>query len=378
MSTLGRFGTSSPSLDSLVSTALTTGIPALADMAVAGDPASRSHIPNGVRWDYGSGYTTSQGTFTGTVDLTYSNVQTSGNTISAQFNVQSTNFTKNGEVRPFDHATGTVSAQQGADGKTTGTVTLDGGGTITAGSGDDITDAAFPVTGTMQFDTARCAKYPIGGSVTMDYSALMEQPANVTTGTIAFDGSCDGTFQWTGPALLLAFAPTTAPAECPTFFGLAMLFDLISVTWNGATIQGSADRTLPDDEGVTWHDQTSMQGTLSADGSAVLTFQIDSHQKSTYPVGHEDCPAGGCTRELWASATLSNLPRSQPDETLWDWQSLSLFAGYWAPGTASITSWSLHQVGAGFPDSSDNYDCTYPIDQSKPNQGGIILLLAKP
>ena len=154
LATMGLIGTKSPSIDSLVSTALTTGVPALVNMAVNYSPSTRTSLRERVRWNFGNGTTNAHGTYTGTIDLTYSNLLINGNSGSAQYNVQTTNFTKNGAVRPFDHVSGTVSVQQGSSGKTTGTVTLNGGGTVTYTNGSKVTSAAISATGSVQFDTS--------------------------------------------------------------------------------------------------------------------------------------------------------------------------------------------------------------------------------
>lgn len=367
-SSLGRIGTTSPSLDSLVSTALTTGVPALIDLAVAGNPVSRSRIPNGVRWTFGNGYTDAKGTHTGTVDLTYSNVQVSGNTINAQFTAGSTSYTKNGVKRPYDHATGTINAQQGSNGKTTATIALDGGGTIVTAEGESI---PLPLTGSVQFDTARCTKYPIGGTINTDYSALLEQPASSTTGSMTFNASCDGTFQFTGPAYALAFPPEIAPSSGPCSLGLfgGMWGDIIVVKWTGAAFQATGNRTQTDDHGIVNVYQTTMQGTVSADGTTVVTFHAESHWKATYPAGYSSCPAGGCTRERWVNFTTSSL--TYAGRTYF-------FDVYSGKGPAAFTSWSDHVVKAGWPTPSDNSDCTYPLDPSNPNNGGVTLLLVRP
>jgi hypothetical protein len=367
LSTMGLIGTKSPSLDSLVSTALTTGVPALVNMAVNYSPSVRSALPNGVRWNFGSGTTNPHGTYTGTIDVTYSNVQINGNAISGQYNVQTTNFTKNGAVRPYDHVSGSVNAQQSSNGKTTGTVTLNGGGTVTYSNGSTVTSAAIPLTGSVQFDTSRCAKYPIGGTITTDYSTLFEQPANTVAGSTTFNGACDGTYQYTGPVEVLASPQETgggSSCEAPWWWG-----EFATVTWTGTTFQGSVNRTTTDKYGVVEVDQTTLQGSVSADGKTVFSLHADSYVKSTYPAGYGSCPAGGCTSERWVSVTIGNLGFLEK---------LAFFDVYSRQGAATFTLWSDHVVASGFPDPSDNYDCTYAIDQSKPDSGGGDVILARP
>ena len=369
LATMGLIGTKSPSIDSLVSTALTTGVPALVNMAVNYSPSTRTSLGNGVRWNFGNGTTNAHGTYTGTIDLTYSNLLINGNSGSAQYNVQTTNFTKNGAVRPFDHVSGTVSVQQGSSGKTTGTVTLNGGGTVTYTNGSKVTSAAISATGSVQFDTSRCAQYPVGGAITTDYSTLFQQPANTVTGSMTFNGSCDGTFQYTGPLEVILFPPVVESAGCETGLLGDMWGEFATVTWSGTSFQGSVNRTTTDSSGTVTVDQTTLQGSVSADGKTVLSLHADSHTKSTYPAGSGNCPGGGCTYERWLSVTLSNLGFQQ---------NIAFFDVYASQGAAAFTSWSDHEIASGFPDPSDNYNCTFPIDQSQATNGGADVVLAMP
>ena len=145
--------------------------------------------------------------------------------------------------------------------------------------------------------------------------------------------------------------------------------EFATVTWSGTSFQGSVNRTTTDSSGTVTVDQTTLQGSVSADGKTVLSLHADSHTKSTYPAGSGNCPGGGCTYERWLSVTLSNLGFQQ---------NIAFFDVYASQGAAAFTSWSDHEIASGFPDPSDNYNCTFPIDQSQATNGGADVVLAMP
>jgi hypothetical protein len=198
---LTKIGTgNTPSLPSMVSTALTTGIPALIDIAVGSHPATVTKTSNGMKLNYGTGYTSPKGTFTGAIDITYSNVTTSGNTISGSYTVTPKSFTKNGQALPFSLITGTANATLTSANQAKGTATV------------EATDAANPsllgAKGTVTFDTSRCSKYPISGSIYVKELGKLI--------TYSFTPTCDNTYQRTEGTI-----PTATPwpaGTCPVSF----------------------------------------------------------------------------------------------------------------------------------------------------------------
>ena len=177
---LPQIGSTLPSVDTFVSTAITQGLNPFLENLVAADPSTREKIPNGVRLNFGSGTTRPYGTMAGTLTATYSNVTTIGNSISFDGVVNTENLTLNGVGYPINNFNVTVNATQAAGGTSTSTITLTGSGT----------NPPATTSGTILLDTARCPNYPIGGMITTTIGGK--------TVTIRFNDRCNGTFGFSG------------------------------------------------------------------------------------------------------------------------------------------------------------------------------------
>jgi hypothetical protein len=179
---LGKVGGTVPSVETLVSTAITSGLNAVVDVAVQAHPTICMHVPNGLLINYGPGYTSKAGNLlTGSIAITYSDVSINGNTILASYAITNAS-TKNGRSFPITNTSGTLTATQQPSGKVVGDVTVTGAGTNAS------------VSGTAHFDTSQCSKYPISGTVTLIVGSQ--------TTTITFNNTCDGTFGYTSDGLL--------------------------------------------------------------------------------------------------------------------------------------------------------------------------------
>jgi hypothetical protein len=176
----GKVGGSSPTFESMLSTVLTTGIPALIDIAVNARPATRSVIPNGVRLNYGAGVVTNKGTFQGIMDVTHSDVVIDGNRVDGSYEIGTAGFAMNGKPLPFDYISGRFQTELTSASSVEGLVTV---------SGYNL-DTRDNVNGKAIFDTAECAKYPIGGGATFVVGGKVR--------TVAFNRRCDGTWDDSG------------------------------------------------------------------------------------------------------------------------------------------------------------------------------------
>jgi hypothetical protein len=94
-------------------------------------------------------------------------------------------FAKNGSPSGIQNATSQVNLTTDAAGHASGTLSLSGSGTSSLGT--------TTLSGNVQVNTAACPRYPVGGTVTVVQGG---QPT-----TITFNSRCDGSYDFTGPAL---------------------------------------------------------------------------------------------------------------------------------------------------------------------------------
>jgi len=175
-----------PTIEQVVRDVQQDGIEAVLNDLVTNKPNLVSRVPSGIRVSYGSGYRTQQGDLlTGTVTATYSNLSVTSSRVTGNYAATFSNFTKNDGYATIQTVSGAVDLNVTAAGKVSGSVTIDGSGSSPVG--------ATTISGTVQVNTSTCAKYPIGGTVTIRRGS--------ETKTITFTQSCDGSFQFTGPAL---------------------------------------------------------------------------------------------------------------------------------------------------------------------------------
>jgi hypothetical protein len=184
MTNLGLAGTGSkPTAESAAHDLQTRGIEAIITDAVNRYPGRVTRVTNGVKVDYGNGFTLDDGTvLTGQATATYSNVVITSTKISGTVTLALNNYTKNGGYATVTNITSSVNVNVSAQGKLTGDVTINGSGTSPAGS--------TTVTGSAHVDTAACLRYPVGGTVTVKRGS--------ETKVITFTPACDGTYGWSG------------------------------------------------------------------------------------------------------------------------------------------------------------------------------------
>ena len=169
-------GDSLPSVETAVATALSSGIdPLLAGLA-AEDPDTRHTIPGGIALDFGAGTEEPLGTLAGGITATYSDFVSSDSTLSFNGALATSNLTVNGLAYPITQGTTAVTAtQRPGDGTVTMDITLSGTG-----------PGGASTSGTIKVDTAKCKKYPIGGTITTSKGAY--------SATLRFNENCNGTF----------------------------------------------------------------------------------------------------------------------------------------------------------------------------------------
>jgi hypothetical protein len=172
---LPLLGTSLPPVETLVATVLASGLdPVLAAIA-AEDPATRTATANGIALDFGEGTQEPVGTLAGRIDASYSGLSATASGFTFSGAITSTNFTINGLKYPITSIATQVTASKRDDGTATMDLTLSGTGPEGA-----------TASGTVKADTAKCKKYPVGGSILTTVGPYSAR--------IVFNDRCNGTF----------------------------------------------------------------------------------------------------------------------------------------------------------------------------------------
>jgi hypothetical protein len=202
---LGQLGVTLPTIDSVVSTARSSGPTPMINQLAAVDPAHLIPLADGIRVDFGTGTLINGSTVTGSATITYSNATPTSNGFSTNYAVSvAPDFAINGAKLPITSVTGTVSASQSTSGPSSagsgvGVLTLGAQAAPTTvaditmtGSGSN---PSATLTGSVHFDTSVCPNYPISGTV--------DRTVGADRFVVTFDNKCDGSFTFGGnPATL--------------------------------------------------------------------------------------------------------------------------------------------------------------------------------
>lgn len=196
---LGALGVAGePSFENIVRDLQARGLDAKLNDAVARWPNLVTKLPKGLRIDYGSGFTRSNGAVlkgTVTVDATALNI--AATRITGSLVVSTSNFSKNNS--PVRMPTVTVVPDLTIDAhQVYGTLTFSGSGTTPEGPAS--------LSGSAQVYTGICARYPLGGAITHTHAGV--------TRTITFNSRCDGTFSYSGGALNYYLFELLRPRKC--------------------------------------------------------------------------------------------------------------------------------------------------------------------
>ena len=212
-SVLGQLGVKVPTLDTIVSSVVSSGPGPLTSQLIAPDPVHRIPLSNGVKFDYGSGAMVRNSWVTGSATVTYSNANNTSTGFSANYAIStSSDFAVNGAKYPITSITGTVSATQSA---TSGGTALEEGvsrvfagvsrlfGIVPSGTKTvaDLTvngtgsSPAATESGSVHFDTSVCRNLPVSGSIVRTIGSDRY--------VFNFTNKCDGSFGYAAnpPAL---------------------------------------------------------------------------------------------------------------------------------------------------------------------------------
>jgi hypothetical protein len=158
----------------------------IAGVAAMLPPGTVTPLPNGWRADLGSHFVARTGdVVAGSVTGTYSDLVNQGGELSYDYQITGENVMWNGQFAEIGGATGRVDLEMNQNDHVRGDVTMESFGGSQFKHGKLLPDVT--VTGSAEFDTEVCDKYPISGSVTVTKDGESQ--------TITFTNDCDGTFE---------------------------------------------------------------------------------------------------------------------------------------------------------------------------------------
>ncbi len=186
-----------PRFEDIVRDLQTRGLDAKLDEAVSRWPGLVTKLPKGLRITYGSGFNRRDGSvLKGTVTVDASGLVITSTRITGSLVVSSNSFSKNGKPVPL--TTVTVAPDLTTDAhQVYGSLTFSGSGTTPEGPAS--------LSGSVQVFSGICARYPLGGTVTLSHAGA--------TRTITFNSRCDGTFAYSGGPLAY-YSFELRPTKC--------------------------------------------------------------------------------------------------------------------------------------------------------------------
>ncbi|HUK13607.1 MAG TPA: hypothetical protein VLW17_09940 [Thermoanaerobaculaceae bacterium] len=329
MYTLGLAGANgNPTAEQAVATIKSGGVGALIDQLITRWPSLATKLSNGVRVDYGSGYTTKGGTLViGSVVATYSGFTQTSSGFS--FDLQATNsgLHVNGGTVALQNASGHVAcATSGAHPVCDASVSGNGPWQAPSSTDGDAAPAAqssVTVTGSAHFDLGACPKYPVSGSATINEGGRVK--------VVGFNGKCDGTYDYSGPAMdrWAVVGPSIgATTPCHVLPNTIMLGYMGYINENGIL---TIDPAL-----VLLARQLRPTGVYT--GSGVLTAnQVTGRYSYTYT---ED---DGTPTKVWCSYTLPRINAGQDPAQYQGPATINLAMPISDNCTASATSTAVFQ-----------------------------------
>jgi hypothetical protein len=193
MTLLGAAGSNNqPTIEQMIHTIQSGGFEALNAAFVAAYPTVFTALPNGIKADFGAGFTGPTGdVVSGSVTTTYSNLVRSSSQVSFDYAATVTDLHKNGAVVPIQTGSGHVGLTVDGSGHVAGDASVAATGTIPQSALGvlGLGMAAVSATGTAHIDTAQCAKYPVSGTININ--------ADGQAKSVGFNSSCDGTYTYT-------------------------------------------------------------------------------------------------------------------------------------------------------------------------------------
>jgi hypothetical protein len=352
MIALGKSGTGMiPSLEDTLHNIQSDGLDSFLTTAANQNPGIATTVARGVHVDCGIGALDPDGTlWQGMADFTYANLTRSSSQVGFDYTLHSTNLTKNLTAFPLQALTGHVGCSFDVANHAQCTTTINGTGSTPQGSAT--------ASGTVLIDTARCARYPVAGTVTITIGGKASQ--------VAFNSACDGTFS--GGAESIYCSPLLKKsASCPVWVdppSPIFLPAYVHTNWTGTSFQASYSFNIDDPVIQRYFKQDgTIQGALSADRTTLLSCQVSEHSKMTYPPDAYYCGVDPCTKESWRSYTLGNVQRGGGAPSPYTFS------------TTTVASWSSRTVTTGRIDGPPA-DCMY--DLTNANVATVTLVLTPP
>ncbi len=139
------------------------------------------------------------------------------------------------------------------------------------------------------------------------------------------------------------------------------------LTWSGNTVRASFSGSL------FGNDQTEYTGmaTLSADRRTLVSLDFTYHSIALFSFSY--CTPAGCRWEDWQSITWTGVTSAA------DWQPNEFhFSAAGVVARDKITAFSMREVRSGYVSASENFDCRFPIDETRVNEIKFDMWLTPP
>ena len=177
----------------------TKGIDGYINDLVQRAPSVLSKITNGVRADWGTGVTLTDGSvLSGSAIITYANPVVTATKVKGTVNVNVANIRWTGGAPQIPNVTITGDLTTDAEHHVTGTISISGSAQTPEGPAS--------ISGSLQVDTKQCAKYPASGTITITRAGK--------TSTIRFDRGCTGYYSFQGDLYFGFFEGPTLSNAC--------------------------------------------------------------------------------------------------------------------------------------------------------------------
>ncbi|MFI5181973.1 MAG: hypothetical protein ACHQPI_11315, partial [Thermoanaerobaculia bacterium] len=186
MTTLTAVDTTKINLLDLHNTALTGGVAGVVNEIVQTYPVLQNIVHSSgdsILVDFGSHYVATDGAvYTGSAQIDTTSHSTSGTHTQWTGHVTPSNLTKNGQAVPFGPAT------LSTDFTSSGSTVV---GDVSLTAQNALNPSQTLATGSAHFDSSRCAKFPVSGSIQITWAGA--------TRTVTFNDKCDGSFNYDAP-----------------------------------------------------------------------------------------------------------------------------------------------------------------------------------
>ncbi len=291
-----------PTVEQTILDLQTKGLDGFINSQVQRWPTILTKITNGVQASYGSGTTLSDGTvLKGSATGTTTDAVITSTKVQGTVNVSLGNLTVNDAGVLIPVKTVTVNLTTDSQHHASGTIAVSGSSQTAQGPAT--------ISGSVQVNTAQCARYPVGGSVSVTHDG--------TTKTIVFNNRCDGSFGYQGALEYAKFDTNFMKCDGSGYgyhFTVALARDgnvlVVDPTCGGASNLGSRDHRVTGNISATavtlhfrsWYGDHYYQGTFTGTSTnGVVYTGVATYTVTAYNVSHDPTSGVRCQSQVFTS-----------------------------------------------------------------------------